>query len=261
MNGNRTAEAITDRSYTAPASGRVVDAERGLAALLAAFPAEGHDLVHSLPLFVAPHVLRRMFFFGDLYRLILDVPGVVLEFGTRFGRDLATLVGLRTLYEPLNHARRIVGFDTFTGFPAVDAKDGAANAAGAGAFFIGARYDAYLARVLAHHEAMAPYDHLRKCEVVAGDASETLPRYLAERPETVVALAYFDLDLYGPTRDCLGHVLRHVTRGSVLAFDQLNSAEYPGETAALREVVGLDRCRLRRFPGTNPGLPCYLVVE
>ncbi len=261
MSEIHSADILRDKSHGVRASSGVVSAEEKLTDLMRAFPAPARDLAHALPLFVMPHVVRRMMFFADLYRLVLDVPGVIMEFGVRYGRDLATLIGLRTLYEPLNYSRKIIGFDTFTGFPSVDQKDGAVNDRAEGAFFIGEDYDRYLAHVLGTLEAMAPYDHLKKFEVAKGDASKTVPRYLSDHPETIVALAYFDMDLYAPTRDCLEALQPHLTRGSVLAFDELNCQEFPGETEAVREVLGLDRVRLRRFPGTNPGLPTYLVVE
>jgi len=52
-----------------------------------------------------------------LYRMIFDVPGVIMEFGVHRGRRLALLAALRGGYEPYNPHRRIIGFDTFTGFP------------------------------------------------------------------------------------------------------------------------------------------------
>lgn len=52
----------------------------------------------------------------------------------------------------------------------------------------------------------------------------------------------------------------HLTRGSVLGFDELNCGEFPGETVAVREVLGLDRVALRRPAGTGPGLPAYLEI-
>ncbi|MFQ1824408.1 hypothetical protein ACK35A_20095 [Aeromonas veronii] len=87
--------------------------------------------------------------------------------------------------------------------------------------------------------------------------TETLPAYLARQPETMVALAYFDFDLYEPTRRCLELIKPHLTKGSVLAFDELNWPAFPGETLALKE--GLDRYAIRRTPH-NPG-PAYLVIE
>ena len=92
--------------------------------------------------------------------------------------------------------------------------------------------------------------------LIQGDVRETLPRYLEQNPQTIVALAYFDLDLYEPTRDTLRAVLPYLSEESVLAFDQLGHAKWPGETTALREVLGPGRARLNVFPGR--ATPAYL---
>lgn len=42
---------------------------------------------------------------------------------------------------------------------------------------------------------------------------------------TVIAAAYLDLDPYEPGRDALQVILPHLTRGSVLAFDELGHAK------------------------------------
>ena len=39
-----------------------------------------------------------------------------MEFGVRWGQNLITLNNLRGIYEPFNHSRKIIGFDTFEGF-------------------------------------------------------------------------------------------------------------------------------------------------
>jgi hypothetical protein len=75
---------------------------------------------------------------------------------------------------------------------------------------------------------------------------ETVGQYLETNPQTVIALAYFDLALYEPTRRCLEAIRPHLARGSVIAMDELNSPDFPGETVAFREVIGLDRYRLVR---------------
>ena len=47
--------------------------------------------------------------------------------------------------------------------------------------------------------------------------------------------------------------------GSVVALDELNCSEFPGETLALKETWGLDRYRLTR----SQFLPdrCYLTID
>jgi hypothetical protein len=249
------------RSMDIRATSAITQAEDSLAILSERFPGSGRERLHHLPLFLPPHVLRRIAFFDELYRRILTVPGVVMEFGVRFGRDLAILDGLRTLHEPLNYSRTIVGFDTFMGFPSIDERDGDDEMVQLGGLATGERYEDFLTDVLAVREEMSPFSHIRKFDIRTGDAPEQLDAYLGERPQTVVAFAYFDMDIYEPTKRCLELLLPHVTKGSVIGFDELNCAEFPGETLAVREVFGLDRVRLQRTGHGNPGLPSFLVIE
>jgi hypothetical protein len=75
----------------------------------------------------------------------------------------------------------------------------------------------------------------------------------------VIALAYFDLDLYAPTRRCLEAIRPHLVCGSVLGFNQLGARSFPGETLALGETFGLDALRLRR--SSHAAQATYAVVE
>jgi hypothetical protein len=95
--------------------------------------------------------------------------------------------------------------------------------------------------------------------LIKGDAVSSIRDYLASRPETIVSLAYFDFDIYEPTLACLSAIKGHLTKGSVIGFDELNNRDYPGETIALKEVLGLDRFSVRhsRFSPTQS----YLIVE
>jgi hypothetical protein len=41
-------------------------------------------------------------------------------------------------------------------------------------------------------------------------------------------------------------IKEHLTKGSVLGFDELNCHDFPGETLAMKEVLGLDRYAIKR---------------
>jgi len=73
--------------------------------------------------------------------------------------------------------------------------------------------------------------------LVRGNVIDTVPKFFKEHPETVVALAYFDLALYEPTKVCLETILPHLIPGSLIMLDEFNSPEAPGETLAFREVL------------------------
>ena len=108
-------------------------------------------------------------------------------------------------------------------------------------------------------EQLDPIPHFRKAEVRKGQAATQLRKYLRQHPETIVSLAFFDMDLYEPTRDCLLLLRERLTKGSVVAFDELNEPESPGETTALREVFGLARHGIRRYQ--YAARVAYFVVD
>jgi hypothetical protein len=222
-------------------------------------PIPDSEQLQQLGLFTSRQVLARTLFFDQMYREIIEVPGVIMEFGTRWGRDLSAFASMRGMYEPYNYTRRILGFDTFKGFPSTHAVDEGGGIAAAGGFSTTPDYELYLDRVMQYHEAESPLSHIRKFELIKGDVTETLPAYLEQHPETLISLAYFDLDLYEPTVAALQAILPHLTKGAVLGFDELNYPEFPGETTALREVLPIREYRFRRaaFDPT----PCYTVIE
>jgi hypothetical protein len=215
------------------------------------------ELLDNLGLYLTRQTLSRINFMQQLYAKILPVHGVIMEFGVRWGQNMALFSNLRGIHEPYNYNRKIIGFDTFEGFPSVAPEDG--GRVQAGDYGVAENWMEELEGILDFHTQNAPIPHKKKHELVRGDATQTLPAYLSEHPETIIALAYFDFDLYVPTRDCLQAILPHLTKGSILAFDELNMSEFPGETMALREVLGLSRYAIRRDP-SNP-LTSWLVVE
>ena len=80
-----------------------------------------------------------------------------------------------------------------------------------------------------------------------GDAPKILKELLKKNQELIVSLAYFDFDLYEPTLKCLELLKPRMVKGTVLAFDELNDKDSPGETLALMKSIGLNNIRLERF--------------
>lgn len=226
--------------------------------LLRRSPIPDADLSKHLPLYLRREALADVLAADALYRRIIDVPGVVMELGVQWGRRLSLFLVLRELYEPFNFNRRVVGFDTFTGLPEPGARDGDAAAVRAGAFAVGAAGEEHLAAILEAHEAEGAMSHIRRFELVRGDVRASMPAYLRRHPETVVALAYFDLDLFEATRAGLRLIRDRLVSGSVLAFDDFGRDAFPGETLAVIEELDLPRARLRKLP-FHP-YPAYLVI-
>lgn len=235
------------------------EAERraGIVDLLKACPIPDSELLYNVGLFLTPQTLSRVLFMDFLYRQIIDVQGIVAEFGCRWGQNFALFTAMRGIYEPFNRLRKVVAFDTFEGFPAVKDVDGPQMRLGA--YGTAPKYEEYLEQLVALQEAESPLSHIKKSEIVKGDVGQTLPDYLEKNPQAIIALAYFDLDLYQPTKDALAAIKGRLTKGSVLGFDELNEPACPGETLAVAEVLGLSTYSIRRFP--HSARTSYLVIE
>jgi hypothetical protein len=209
-------------------------------------PKYGHNWHrHSLVTLGAASV-SRILYYDHIYKNVLDVPGVICEFGVQWGAGMAQLLALRSIYEPFNRSRVIYGFDTFQGFVSLDEKDG--KAVEVGAYSSTPGYVKTLDRLLSIHESFSPNPHIKKFELVPGDVSQTIGTWLEKNRHAIISMAIFDMDLYRPTKGVLEQIRPRLTKGSLLVFDELNAPEFPGETIALAEVLGLNGLRLRRLP-------------
>ena len=222
-------------------------------------PIPDEQILANLGLYTNSKSLARTLFLNHIYQQIVGVMGVVMEFGTHWGSNLSQFSALRGIYEPFNRHRKIIGFDTFEGFVKIDPKDGNSDLMHVGHLQLPTDYDSYLTKVMEYHEEENPISHIQKFEICKGDATKTVPDYLKKNPETIIALAYFDFDVYEPTKICLEAIRPRLVKGSILGFDELNDPDSPGETLALMEVFGLNNISLKRFPFTSR--TSYFVVE
>lgn len=240
------------------ASGEEIDRRNRAASLFRNCPVPDNEVIANAGIFLKRQELTKALFFNEIYKdHILGTHGVIMEFGVRWGQNLVTLSNLRGIYEPYNHNRKIIGFDTFEGFPVVDGKDGDHDVIHQGGFSVTKDYENYLSELVEFHEKESPLSHIRKNYLVKGDASATLEQYLKENPQTIIAFAWFDFDIYPPTRKCLELIKPHLTKGSVIGFDELNDKEFPGETIALKEAFGLNEVQIRR--NRYSGMQSYMI--
>ncbi len=187
----------------------------------------------------------------ELFKQILLVNGSIVECGVLVGGGLISWLHFSSILEPYNYTRRIIGFDTFTGFPSVHEKDterGLSEHLHAGGLRAASDMKEEIEQLVALHDRNRPVGHLNKVELVRGDACQTIPRLVAEQPHLLLSLVYLDFDLYEPTKVALEHLYPRVVKGGMIAFDELNCTEFPGETTALLELMELKQVELRRLP-------------
>ena len=81
----------------------------------------------NFPKYVRRVQLKRFLALYEIFKRILPVKGSVVECGVFRGFGLMSWAKLSAILEPENLTRRIYGFDTFSGFPSLSAKDASAS--------------------------------------------------------------------------------------------------------------------------------------
>jgi hypothetical protein len=217
------------------------------------------EQAQNFPMYTPRQDLTRFLCRHEVFQRALKLQGAIVECGCLFGGGVMTWAQLSAIYEPFNHGRRIIGFDTFEGHKGVCAADGLgrdAETGGSGANAtarpqgpggstpppssnpevrdggLAVDAEAELRSCVRLYDLNRPIGHIPRVEIVRGDACETIPDYLARNPHTLVSLLFLDFDIYEPTKTALQFFLPRMAKGSIVAFDELSVEAWPGETAA-----------------------------
>jgi len=210
-------------------------------------------------LYMRSSALAKILFINEMFEMILDIPGIIVEFGCWWGQNLVLFENLRAIYEPFNQSRRIVGFDTFKGYTSFSNKDRCGETIKEGSYNLPDNYKQYLEKLIDYHEKNNVLANVKKHQVIEGDVTQTVPKFFKDNPETVVALAYFDCGLYKPVKVCIETIKSYLIPGSVLMLDEFNSPEQPGETIAFREIMKDTRYSVLRSKYINDRT--FIIIE
>jgi hypothetical protein len=171
----------------------------------------------------------------ELIKLIRDIPGAVVELGVCSVNGLLSLIQCHNVLQPTYGYREFYGFDTFEGFPEVHQND-IKDIVWEKGDFKNDSYDKLKEIINIHNEY---YYIPTNVELIKGDVNKTVPKFVDENKHIIVSLLYLDLDIYQPTKTALKYFLPRMTKGSVIAFDELNYKSFPGETIAMMEELGM----------------------
>ena len=184
-----------------------------------------HTPINSIQRFLARY---------ELMKLVQDIPGAIIELGVCSGNGLMSLIHCHNIIQPTYRYREFYGFDTFEGFPSVHKND-IANIEWKVGDFSNASYDRLTNIIDIHNN----YYYLpTNVQLVKGDVTNTIPKFLQENRHIIVSLLYLDMDIYEPTKFALKEFLPRMAKGSIIAFDELNWKSFPGETIATLEEIG-----------------------
>ena len=88
-------------------------------------------------------------------------------------------------------------------------------------------------------------NNIDKIELVKS-ANLTIPKYIKNK-HLLVSLLYLDFDIYKPTKTALKNFLPRMSKGSIIAFDELHAENWKGETMAMLESLDIRDCKIENF--------------
>ena len=180
----------------------------------------------------------------ELFKMVMDKPGDIVEAGVLKGAGLLFWAKLIQIYNPLSR-RKVVGFDTFEGYPVGSTRD----------------YDNQTAQNFTQTQIASPdlvsekvimdlaiaQSLAHRIELVKGDARETVEPYAQANPGFRVALLNLDFVLFEPTEAILKHMFPRVINGGVVVLDEYAVGD-KGESEAVDSFLIAQKPKLQSFP-------------
>ena len=209
------------------------------------------EKMNSLSRFVPRQALGYFLARNEIFKQVLDVHGSILDFGIYRGGSFFTWLKLSAIYEPYNHIRKVIGFDSFEGFSAIGEQDKGKNDKDLALKVEGGMaWDGFdeISQGVDLYDMNRPLGHVNKGLLVKGDLPGSEENFLDDHDETIVAMTNFGLGLYEPTLKILQAIKPRLVKGSILMFEDLNQATWPGESRALFEVFDMSEHSLERLP-------------
>ena len=223
-----------------------------------------YERIQSFPIYLQTTYIRKFISRYEIYKKILDVHGSIIECGVLGGAGVFSWAHFSEIFEPYNHLRNIIGFDTFEGFPSIneiDLKDRDDQVKSDMLFPGGLKSEKLqnLETLIKIFDLNRPLQHINKIKLVSGDAVNTIPEYIENNPQLVCSLLWLDFDIYEGTKVALENILPRMPKGAVIAFDELNHPLWPGETVALINTVGINNLSIKRM--SYGSTVSYAVIE
>ena len=184
----------------------------------------------------------KLFARYELFKKVIDIPGDIVEGGVFKGTGVLFWAKLIQIFNPLS-ARKVIGFDTFQGFPVSTSKP--YDRASGEQFIRTSNYQPVSPESILDIASSLGLAH--KIELVKGDACVTIEQYVRERPGFRVSLLNLDFDPYEPTAAALQHLFPRIVPRGVVILDEYAAHKW-GESDAVDEFIRDKSIVLNSFP-------------
>lgn len=203
--------------------------------------------LENFPKYVRRQNITRFLALYEIFKLIKNIKGSIIECGVNEGFGLMSWAKFSAILEPTNLTRRIYGFDSFEGFPDVSDLDMSSSSQHVKKGDLKSDSFEELIKLIDNYDQTRFIGHIKKVNLIKGDALKTIPNFINENPHLLISLLFLDFDLFKPTKAALEHFMPRMPKGSVIAFDELDNPLWPGETLAMLEQNISRNFSIKRF--------------
>lgn len=186
----------------------------------------------------------------ELLKIIINVPGDIVECGVFKGSGIYTFAKLHKILMP-NNTRKIIGFDFFNADRKADFKRKEDKKV---LDWHGENWSAEKT-ILKNLSDMG----INNVELIAGNVIETTKNYAKNNLGFRIAFLYLDVDNYEGTLAILKNLYPLVSPGGVVIFDEYSIRGH-GESDAVNEYFKGSNVEIKSFPWANtPG--AYIIKD
>lgn len=206
--------------------------------------------------FVPRRHIPKLLAYYELFKMICDVPGSIAELGVLRGAGLFTWSHLLETFCPGDRLRHVYGFDHFAGYGDFQQEDGELEE-----YFDEALNGNYMKssyemvkKLQELHHADSYFPGVVRTEIIPGDITRTVPRFVEETPGLRLSMLFIDVNLFDPIKVALECLYDRVLQGGVIAFSGYSATPWEGEANAVESFFknrGLPQPRMRKFPWSS----------
>ena len=85
----------------------------------------------------------------------------------------------------------------------------------------------------------------RNVELIEGDITKTVPKYVEDNPRLKISLLNLDTDIYEPAATILENLYPKITKGGILLLDDYET--FPGEAKAVDDYFKDEDIEIKKF--------------
>jgi hypothetical protein len=193
--------------------------------------------------------IGKMITHYELFKLSSKSPGCIIECGVFKGISLIRFATFLKLLKKSN--RKIIAFDAFGKHPTTNISTDHKRRK----------------KLLSHGKEAISEKQLmnvlkqkgleKNIELIRGDITKTVPRYLKLNPKLKISLLNLDVDFYEPSITILKNFYPKLSKGGILMLDDYGV--WDGETMAVNEYFHSKKIKIRKFSFSQT--PSYIIKK